>query len=206
MSPRRKKPDPEEEPEDYIDPDAVRTVITFRGANNRPVPVPEDVVEKVDRIYSAHKRHLSGETWVAIARDMGYPSGGSLKVAVDRLLDEGRQLVEQQTGKQMLRDEIETLYYMQSKLWPQVEVGDPKAIDQVLRLVTKRVEWQNLALTEDTGSTVGSTVVVPGSTFTDYLQELAKKATTNPRQNQEAIEGQAVPLFTEVEDPDEEDT
>lgn len=192
-----KKPVEDPEDEDYIDPDAPRSVITYRNAQQRPVVVPREVALEMDTIYRCHEAHLSGKTWVEIAQDEGFPSGASCKATVDRYMSEARALIAEDTGKKMLQREIETLDYMQTKLWPFVQAGSEKAIDQVLKIQTKRVEWQSLAVKDDDAKRDMLTMIVPGETYKSYLQDQAVRGSL-------AKESAVTSTSSVTEDPTEE--
>ena len=199
--PRRTKAE-DEEPDDYIDEDAVRTVIVFRGANNRPVVVPQDVAEESDVIYRAHMAKLSGKSWKQVAEDLGFPNAIAAKAAVSRYLDEARSLIATETAKEMLVQEVELLDYMQTKLWSMVELGDPKAIDQVLKIATKRVEWQNLAVKDDAADQDLRTVVIPGEAYVQYLKELSDSSA--PGDDPQIVESKAVPSISSTSHQEED--
>ena len=108
--------------------------------------------------------------------DVNPPLSGDCKIAVDRDLYEGRVLMAEETARNMLRNEIETLDFMQTKIWSQVEAGDLKAIDQVLKIASKRVEWQDLAIKDTAGlDRSAHTVIIAGTD--DYVNHLKAAAT-----------------------------
>lgn len=179
--------DEKSEPEDFIPDDAIRTVLTFRGALNRPVVVPQDIAEEADRVYRCHMRHLSGESWAEIARSEGYPNISAVRGAVDRYLNEARDLMTAEVSKRMLQTEVDRLDYMQTKIWSQVENGDLDAIKVAITLGDKRVQWQNLTVKDDDTQQIIHTVINPGDDLKSYLMRMARQA-----ESEEVVEGEVL--------------
>lgn len=177
----------DDEDDEIIPDDAVRTVIAFRGSANRPVVVPAEVAYDAEKIYRCHVKKLSGKSWNQVAREEGFPNAMSCRLQVERYLAEGRSMVEQYTAKQMLTNEIMLLDYLQSKLWQQVEVGDRQAIETVMKIADKRVVWQNLEVQDDARATEVHTIVVPGNEYTSYLKEAAAKAEITAEAGSQAV-------------------
>lgn len=151
------------------DAEAAKTISVVRNLETqRPVAVPEEVVEEAEREYRAYKSYRNGHTWNDIARDEGYPNAEAASAAVKRYLDEGRTIIRELRRNEILATEVDYLRYLRTQLQTGVEVGKPSHI--MAALAVHRDLMKALALDQpDPEDTTAQTVVVPSE---DYIQSL----------------------------------
>jgi hypothetical protein len=119
-------------------------VLVFRGNDNRPVAVPQDVVIESERPYRAYHLHLRGLNWEQVALQEGYASAEAARYDVRRYLDEGRSLVQDLTRKQLLERELARLDLLQAAVWPKAMEGNLPAVSVAHGLVLSRAKLLRL--------------------------------------------------------------
>lgn len=136
--------------------------------------------EKQDDVArQAYKMRRAGLSYFQIAENLGVPEARIPKL-MHKAISSAAELVSIGDRQELLAMEIERLDYMQSKLWPDVELGDIRAMEMVLKLIQERVKDLGLAMSapEQQQVNVVSAVVVPSSTD-DYAAALRRIAAGN---------------------------
>lgn len=103
-------------------------------------PIKPDADDRV-RASKALELRLSGQTYAAIADEMGYASEAGPRNAVDRLL--GR--IEAEGVTELRRMEAMKLDVMQRACWNQAVAGDLDAVNTFLKVHAARVKLLGLA-------------------------------------------------------------
>lgn len=152
--------------------DQPNNVTVLRGADGRPVSVPEDVVQGVDRAYRAWQLKLEGETWEDIADAEGWPNGAAAAAEVRRYLDEGRAALsgfKQREIKALWEGRLENLYRY---ALPAAKDGKVPSLMACLAVARQAMVLHQLDKPSEDDLNV-ATVVVPSH---EYIASLKKQS------------------------------
>jgi hypothetical protein len=97
-----------------------------------------------DRAHEAHRMHLGGSDWPAIAAALGYASGKSAAMAVTAYLQRAGLTHSKEENQLALRLELDRLDALQLGLWDKAVGGDLKAAAFVVGLIERRVKLLGL--------------------------------------------------------------
>lgn len=156
------------------------TVLVFRNEAERPVAVPEDVVEEAERDYRAYKLWRQGLDWEEIAEREGYPTSDAAAATVKRYLDEGRAIMYELTRREIIADHVSRLRTYRAAMWDAgVIERKPAAMSQLLAIEDRWVKAFGLDQpdAEDNGV---QTVVVPSAEYLEWLQKVATDPAVKP--------------------------
>ena len=126
-----------------------------------------DITSVEERAYRAYQMRLGGKSWQNIKADLNYASVAKTKEAVDRLINKAAKTMVRDRREEIMDIELDRLDALQDAIWGMAMVGDLKAVDSVLKVMTHRAKLLALGNNEDTGSQ--NTVIVASS---DYIQTL----------------------------------
>jgi hypothetical protein len=136
IQPKGPRPEPGSRP-------AAKVMVLHNGDGD-PVAVPEDVVLHGDAMYRAYTARQMGKSWIAIAREEGYPSGHAIRSEVEAFLDEAATLVTQASKVRLLNDEVDRMDALQAAFWPQAMSGHVPSGQLVLAIVRYRSQLVGL--------------------------------------------------------------
>ncbi len=127
-----------------------------------------------NRTLQAYHAKLAGYSPSEIAEKLDYSSGAAVTADIKRYLEREARHVHQELRDSMLTMELDRLDYLQSKVWPQCEFGDLKAVETALKIINTRTKL--LGLDAINASTNVNTVLVVGGEESDYIRKLKEIA------------------------------
>lgn len=151
-------------------------VLVFRGSNDAPVAVPEEVVVEAERAFRAYTLKRAGKSWHEIALSQDYPNAAAAAADVQRYLAEGRALVMADSAMAMLDLEMARLDALQSAHWDKAIDGNLAAADFCRKVITDRVRILGLdqSTVRDDAAKVRTIVVYGnGEEYVAALQQAA---------------------------------
>lgn len=147
--------------------------VVVRGPDDRPVAVPDEIIEEAERDFRAFQKWNAGKTWEQVAAEEMYDSADAAAAAVKRYLAEGRAVIRDMTRQEMLAAYIARLNGYRAALAAGIQSGKPQAITAVLAVEDRWVKAFGFDQpdAEDHGV---QTVVVPHDGYLESLQAAAE--------------------------------
>jgi len=130
---------------------------------DEPLPVRSDSAVEV-----AYRMNRQGMSYTDIAAELGTTPNQIYNAVRHRFKQEASFLGEDER-EMLLMMENERFDYMLSKLWPQIEYGDIKAIQTALQISRERRAWNHMDTPLSTSTTQ---VLVVGGATDDYIEKL----------------------------------
>lgn len=129
---------------------------------------------QADRELQAVELRRQGFTYAAIAKAIGYADHTSARAAIQRAM----QRALQEPAEELRQIEAARLDYMQEKIWGQVDEGDPRAVQSVLRIMERRAKLLGLDAPTEINQNIN---VFDGMSDVDReVQRLAELLSNNP--------------------------
>lgn len=136
------------------------------------LPELEDI-EDGERTYWAHRLRLTGLPWNEIAARVGFSGGVVANVEVRRYLQKEALELSSQRRAEALELELMRLDDLQSVYYPQALVGEIKAAEFVLKVMSQRSKLLGLEQgdTKDSGS---RTLIITPENYKEELKRLVE--------------------------------
>ena len=122
----------------------------------------------------AYQLKMAGLDLREIAHRLDYVSPAACALDIKRHMAEEAAHKSAEDRESMLNLELDRLNYMLSKIWPQIEHGDLKAVDTAIRLIN--TSCRLMGLDQVDASTHVQTVLVVGGAEDDYIKKLKQAA------------------------------
>jgi hypothetical protein len=130
-------------------------------------------VELVDQVATAYHLKLAGLPLAEIAEKTGFPSANAVASAIKRrILAEARGDGSDRESVRQL--ELARLDYVQSRIWPQVDHGDLKAVETFLKISALRARYEGFEQVD--ASANQNTVLIIGGKEEEYVNKLKELA------------------------------
>lgn len=124
--------------------------------------------------WHAYQLKMAGLSLPEIADRLGYHSTSAVAKGIkDEIISAAKDIPEEDRDT-ILALEVDRLNFAQARIWPQVEYGDPKAIDILLKIINLRARLRGLDLVDPTAGT--HTVLVIGGQEQEYIAKLKQIA------------------------------
>jgi hypothetical protein len=127
------------------------------------------VHDELERAHTAYELRRDGAKWDDVASEVGYENGQTARLMVSRTLKRAALDLSQERLDEMLAQELEDLGLLQEAAWPAAMMGDPKAIDSVLK-VKDRVH-RLLGFDKRDEKITNQTLIVSADRYVETLQE-----------------------------------
>lgn len=169
-----------EAPDAEVDNPEASRVLVMRGADERPVAIPHDIVMQAERPYRAYTLHRAGYDWRMIALAEGYADWKAARADVKAYINEAGSLITEYTRAQMLDLELDRLLALQSANWDSAMAGNVSAGNLVLSTIITRAKFLHFdkLIVDNADQPAGSTgaVVIPSDEdgFTKGLELAAE--------------------------------
>lgn len=132
-----------------------------------------------DRAFLAYNAKLAGFSHAEIADRLDYPSAAAVYADIKRHLEAAVQRQPADTREAMLQMERDRLDFLQSRVWPQCEYGDLKAIEAALKIINTRIKLESFDAIDSSAHV--NTVLVVGGEERDYISKLKEVSEQNGR-------------------------
>lgn len=118
-----------------------RNARTTRGPGKVPrKDATEDQIRVRERRRQALELKRAGITYERIAETLGYPNRGNAYRDIQTALAD----ITKQPAEELLAEELDRLDALLTGLWQKARVGDPQAVDRVLRVMDMRARYRGL--------------------------------------------------------------
>lgn len=138
------------------------TVLVFRGQNQRPVAVPQDVASAAERPYRAYLKRQAGHNWETVAVAENYPTWQAAREDVKRYMAEAASLIADSSRKELLEESVNMLDALRAAVWDSAVNGNIAAVREAHGLVLSRAKLLRLDqdIRDEEKELTGRTVVV----------------------------------------------
>lgn len=123
-----------------------------------------------DKAFKAYNYRLAGTDWQAISEKLGYSSATVAKREVAKLVNRASDSMALEQREALLELELSRLDALQASVWGMAAVGDLKAIDTVLKIMSHRAKLLKL---EDETSTSVNTIVITADSYAETLRGIS---------------------------------
>lgn len=133
-----------------------------------------ELVPTQEKSYLAYNLKMAGLSMTEIADRLDYPSANAVTMAIRNHIQSDARGQTSEFRQNLLQLELDRLDYMLSRIWPQIEHGDLKAVDTGIKIVQtqSRIAGVDQA---DASQHVQQVLVISGEEK-DYIAKLKEIA------------------------------
>lgn len=133
-----------------------------------------ELVPTQEKSYQAYNLKMAGLSMSEIAERLEYPSANAVVMAIRAHIQEDARGQTSEFRQNLLQMELDRLDFMLSRIWPQIEHGDLKAVDSGIKIV--QTQARIAGIDQIDASTKVQTVLVVGGEERDYVAKLKEIA------------------------------
>lgn len=122
------------------------------------------------RRYDAWQMRLRGTDWEQICKTVGYSSVKVAQVEVRAYITESMVRVDKEHREEVIHTELGRLDALLEAVWDQAMMGDTKAVDSALKVITTRAKL--LGLDQQQEVTVNNNTVLVSGSSEEFIQRL----------------------------------
>lgn len=133
-----------------------------------------ELVPTQEKSYLAYNLKMAGLSMTEIAERLDYPSTNAAVMAIRNHIQEDARGQSSEFRQNLLQMELDRLDFMLSRIWPQIEHGDLKAVDSGVKII--QTQARIAGIDQIDASTKVQQVLVVSGDEKDYISKLKEIA------------------------------